>query len=463
MKFGSTRLRRVLNTLAPTALALGAIALASPAIAGVGNNNGGGRAVGGVVVNAEGVVRSATVGETQELANVMRAAVHGAKGGLAKNADLRMVSLARLKDAIVAARQAGGDLPESIQYMAGLQRVEYVFVDQEHNDIVLAGPAEPWKLQADGSVVGAVSGSATLRLDDLVVAMRTVENSRNAGITCSIEPTAEGRARLQQLMKRVKLRPGQNPAYLESSMREAFGPQQILLTGVDSKSRYARTLVAADYEMKRIAMALATSDVKGLPSYMQMSKNSKQTGGVNPRWWMACNYNALQRSEDGTAWKLSGQGVRIETEQDEIADDGTAKASGRKNLLAQKWADLMTEHYTELAKQKPIFSDLRNIMDLTVVATLIAQERLAEKSGLDVSLYATECDTLETATYAAPTRIAPQCSFAKGRSGWTVTASGGVDISAFEVVEKQTVDSSVAAVKAIAIASSGTENWWWTK
>lgn len=462
MEFGSTRLRRVLKALAPTALALGAFALTTPLCLG-GNNNGGGRAVGGVMVNAEGIVRSATVAETQELANVMRAAVHGPKGELAKNADLRMVSLARLQDAIIAARQTGGDLPESIKYMAGLQRVEYVFVDKENNDIVLAGPAEPWKLQADGSVVGTVSGGATLRLDDLVVAMRTVEKARQAGITCSIEPTAEGRARLQQLMKRIKLRPGQNPAYLESSMREAFGPQQILLTGVDSQSRYARTLVAADYEMKRIAMDLSASDVKGLPSYMQMSKNSKQAGATNPRWWMACNYDALQRSEDGTAWKLSGQGVRTETEQDEIAADGTAKASGRKNVLAQKWADLMTEHYTELAKQKPIFSDLRNIMDLTVVATLITQERLAEKAGLDVALYATESDTLETATYAAPTTIAPQCSFIKGRSGWTVTASGGVDVSAFDVVEKQTVDSSVAGVKAVAIASAAKENWWWNK
>ncbi len=39
-------------------------------------------------------------------------------------------------------------------------------------------------------------------------------------------------------------------------MREAFGPQLIKLTGVPSDSHFAQTLVAADYQMKRIGMGL---------------------------------------------------------------------------------------------------------------------------------------------------------------------------------------------------------------
>ena len=33
-------------------------------------------------------------------------------------------------------------------------------------------------------------------------------------------------------MRRISLRPGQSPAVYEASMREAFGPQTIQLTGV---------------------------------------------------------------------------------------------------------------------------------------------------------------------------------------------------------------------------------------
>ena len=98
--------------------------------------------------------------------------------------------------------------------MAGLQRIEYVFVDKEKNDVIIAGPAEPWNVRPDGFVVGTVTGGATMRLSDLVVALRTVEIARQDPISCSIEPTAEGRLRLQKLLRRITLRPGQNPAGL---------------------------------------------------------------------------------------------------------------------------------------------------------------------------------------------------------------------------------------------------------
>ena len=50
-------------------------------------------------------------------------------------------------------------------------------------------------------------------------------------------------------------------------------------------------MVAADYEMKRVAMGLAPSQVNGLNSYLEMSKNSAHASNQNPRWWMACDYD----------------------------------------------------------------------------------------------------------------------------------------------------------------------------
>ena len=188
-----------------------------------------------------------------------------------------------------------------------------------------------------------------MRLVDLIVAIRSVESARQAGISCSIEPTPEGRRRLQQLLRRVKLRPGQNPAMLEASMKEAFGPQMIQLTGIAADTRFARTLVAADFEMKRVAMGLTDSPVAGLPSYLQMTTKQRQAANQNPRWWMACDYDALAKSEDGLAWKLSGQGVKTMTEQDIVAADGTVKGAGKTDQLAELWATKMTENFHELS------------------------------------------------------------------------------------------------------------------
>ena len=454
MEFGPQRLFRF------TASIIAVLCMSASLQAGISGLNN--RAVGGVLIDAEGIVRNATIAEQQELSNAARAALKQAEGEMDQATEIRMISLAKLQKHLQATREAGEPISSDVEFLAGLQRIEYVFVDPDNNDIVIAGPAEPWEMLDDGSVVGTKSGKSTMRLADLIVAFRTVETARRGGISCSIEPTAEGRQRLQNLLRNVKLRPGQNPAIYESAMKQAFGPQMIQLTGVPQDSRYARILVAADFEMKRVAMELAPSNVHGLPSYLQMSKNSRHNASQNPRWWMACNYDAMTKSEDALAWKLSGQGVKTLTDQDLVAADGDVKAAGRVDKIAQAWAETMTQKYPELAKTVHVFGDLQNIMDMTIAATLISQERLDQKAGIDLSLLKQENEAVELTSYAIPKALNPQCSFVRGRSGWVVTASGGVDIDAFSVVEKQTVDAAVATKRTESLASAN-DRWWWNR
>jgi hypothetical protein len=439
-------------------LSLAVICLATTVYAGLAV--GGRRSVGGVMIDGAGIVRTATIAEQEDLAEFVRQGLDPLDGEVGEATEMRMISLKGLQRAITQASQAGDLVPDEVEFLAGLQRIEYVFVDQDNQDIIIAGPAEPWVLRDDGFVVGSISGGSTMRLADLAVAFRSVEMARREGISCSIEPTPEGRLRLRQLLRRVKLRPGQNPAIHEAAMKEAFGPQMIQLTGIPTDSRYARTLVAADFEMKRIAMGLTDSSVDGLPSYLQLSRNSPHSSSQNPRWWMACNYDGLSRSEDGLAWKLSGPGVKTLTEQDLVASDGSVKGAGTTDKLAQIWADKMMEHFAEVSREMPVFSDLRNIMDMTVVATLVVQERLATKAGLDLAVLT---EGLHLASYAVPKAVDPQCSFIRGRSGWVVTASGGVDINAFEIVEQQKTVAGVEQMRTTAMAAAQNDGWWWDK
>ncbi|MFG0263205.1 MAG: DUF1598 domain-containing protein [Novipirellula sp. JB048] len=455
MEFGPQRILRFVASV------VAVIGVSASLHAGLTNLTGR-QSVGGVMIDAQGMVRNATLAEQQELANVARAVLQQAEGEMAEATELRMISLARLQQHLQATREAGERISSDVEFLAGLQRIQYVFVDPDNQDIILAGPAEPWKMLEDGSVVGEVSGKSTMRLADLIVALRTVEDARRGGISCSIEPTAEGRQRLQNLLRNVKLRPGQNPAIYEASMKQAFGPQMVHLHGVPKDSRYARVLVAADFEMKRVAMNLAPSNVAGLPSYLQLAKNSRHNASQNPRWWMACNYDTMLKSEDALAWKMSGQGVKTLTDQDLIGADGDVKAAGRSDKIAQAWAEMMTQKYPELARKIHVFGDLQNIMDMTVVATLITQERLDQKAGIDLALLKQESDVVELTSYAVPQALHPQCSFVRGRSGWTVTASGGVDIDAFSVVEQQRVDADVAAQREVALAAAS-DRWWWNR
>ncbi len=67
---------------------------------------------------------------------------------------------------------AGRHPGEAMQVLAGLQRIQYVFVYPESGDLVLAGPAGDWRPGPENIIVGADTGLPVVRLDDLVVVLR---------------------------------------------------------------------------------------------------------------------------------------------------------------------------------------------------------------------------------------------------------------------------------------------------
>ncbi len=129
--------------------------------------------------------------------------------------------------------------------------------------------------------------------------------------------------------------------------------------------------------MKLLAMNHEQAPVPGLPSYMEMARNVRASRGTQPRWWIACDYDSIRHTEDGLAWKLDGRGVKAMTEEELVTSDGSRKsAKDTTNKFAQKWADLFTEKFDELCKHNSSFGELRNVMDMNVVATLIAAQQL---------------------------------------------------------------------------------------
>ena len=155
-----------------------------------------GRAVGGISINADGLLDNASVDALGELALARSRALEKVPADLMTPVPLRKVSLRKLEAAIEQCLKQNKPLPDDIKFLGGLQQIRYVFVYPEQNDIVLVGPGEGWKVDKRGNVVGATTGRPVMLLDDLLVALRTAQGSAQAGITCSIDPTAEG---LQQL------------------------------------------------------------------------------------------------------------------------------------------------------------------------------------------------------------------------------------------------------------------------
>ena len=437
--------------------ALALLVFAVPATAWAQINLSG-RAVGGIVVDADGAVRQPTANDRKELLDFLRRQPEQIAPELKLNTNFRKVSLRALQKALADAVNNPEELPDAVRYLAGLQRVQYILVYPEQNDIVLAGPGEGWRFDEEGNAVGVTTGLPVVRLDHLLVALRTVENARTEGISVSIDPTAEGRLRFDQLIKSQRVF---SPAVLPAAA-QALGPQQVTLTGVPPDSHFAHVLFAADYRMKRLAMNLEKAPIPGLPGYLDLLKSRKQLpGSAIPRWWLACNYEPLARSDDRLAWEIRGQGVKAMTEDEIVAADGTVQGTGREDPTAKQWADLLTQHYTPLSAKDPTLAQLRNLMDLCVVAAVIQREDLVGLAGGNgFPLLARPDSTFAVAQLPAPKTLEPQCSFVRIGRNYVITASGGVLIESWQVASNHEVSPQLKAVHAE--GSPRTEQtWWW--
>ena len=172
--------------------------------------------VGGVKIDAQGVIQQGFESLDESTLKQVQDYLNAADQDISKSTSMRMISLRGLEEAISEAHRTGKQLPAEVQYMAGLQRVEFVLLSPETNDIILAGLAEGWKVSADGSIVGVTTNRPVIHLEDFLVAMRSVDAAnQGSGISVSIDPTQEGTQRLTQF-------------YAELSKRREFNPSMKL-------------------------------------------------------------------------------------------------------------------------------------------------------------------------------------------------------------------------------------------
>jgi hypothetical protein len=453
------------SSIAPTVCRTLFVLLIAFAAAAIGADRclaqcgGGGQSrrqsVGGVFINAEGVVFNATVAQSTDLRDFLKQAMHEQPADLKTPTELRKVSLRQLDEALAESLGSGKPLSEEMQYLAGLQNIRYVLVYPEARDVVLVGYAEGWTVNAQGFVVGQTTGKPVLLLDDLIVALRAARRGAGGAISCSIDPTESGLATLRQYAGTLR---NINDLSVERVER-SLGDQKISITGVPPTSHFARVLVAADYKMKRLGMKLDASPVKGLPSYIDLvSGGGRGMQDMTPRWWLTPKFSPLLTDADGLAWEMPRTSVVTMTEDTLFAADGSKSQTGKVSTAGQRWAAMMTDKYDELAKKEPIFAELRNCMDLAVVATLMAKERLADRAGCSLSVL-DDPTQLAAEEYSVPRTTPTKANVTKKGSSYVVSASGGVEIHPGEAFERRETISTLSPIRSDAAIEHS--HWWW--
>ena len=130
-----------------------------------------------------------------------------------------------------------------MKYLAGLQRIEYVFYYPDSKDIVIAGPAEGWITDVANRVVGMSTGRPVVQLQDLVAGLRAFPpgGEPTGLIGCSIDPTPESEASLRRFVDSV-------PKHITPDMKNPIvsgiyankGMHAVSINGVSPKTHFAQ-------------------------------------------------------------------------------------------------------------------------------------------------------------------------------------------------------------------------------
>ncbi len=422
----------------------------------------------GVVVDAAGVVRlKSTADQSGRLTKEQQAAARaGLNTKAAKRSLMRYVSLKHLEKAI---REKNGAISDEMRYLAGLLRVHYVFFYPDSGDIVIAGPAEGWTTDPAGRVVGISSGRPVIRLDDLCVALRAFPPSGSATklIGCSIDPTKEGLAAMQRFLRSVGSnadpRDSQRTQFIVEGLQSNLGLQNVRVNGVSAKTHFAVVMVEADYRMKLIGIGLEKPPVK-LVDWVDRANAAQISRNALARWFFMPDYQCVRTSTDGTAMELVGDGVKVVGEDELVASSGQRTIVGQGNKASQAFVQAFTKVYSELADKSAVYAELRNLIDLSVMAAYIQQHDFYNKANWKMDVLGDE-NAITTENDNAPKQVASAVNAIWKGNRLLTPIGGGVEISPLMALAPEKVledkDGKVSEARDKVKIELAKGRWWW--
>ncbi|MBU6238666.1 MAG: DUF1598 domain-containing protein [Planctomycetes bacterium] len=433
--------------------------------AGGNGNFGGGPGAAGVEIDAEGVLRVRSVDPRIAL-QLRMATLQSTDPNTRVESPMRKVSLNRLERAVAQSLERNAHLDEEMLGLAGLTRIEYVFLMPDSNDIVIAGPAEKIVVTPDQRFVGVKSGKTVLQLKDLVVALRAYgpgqENVNSIG--CSIDPTKEGIQRMQRYHSQFAGQADKvNVQMLTTGMRQALGYQNVTIKGIPRDTHFAQVLVEADYRMKLIGIGLEDPIIP-MNTWIERLRAGGNAGALQ-RWYFEADYSKVATNEEGTALHLQGQGVKLTGEKEMVSKNGERTRSGNIGDPASRgFTQEFTQKFEKLGELIPVFGELRNLFDMSVAAAFIQDRNLYEKAGWDLGVFG---DETKFQVLGNPTITQVESAVnAIWKDGQLVTPiGGGVHIAARKVIYTgnvgvdRTIDGKSQSMGAPADLADG--QWWW--
>lgn len=376
----------------------------------------------GIYVSADKMLKARAVSSTEKLREMRRRAIRHARH--ADDQNLVYISLPRAFAEARRQRRDQGKIDDKLKHLAGLTRIEYLFVYPDADELVIAGPAEPVDTTEPHRPAGAATGRPVVQLTDLLDMLRLADRQVRK-IGCSLDPDPESMQRVQAVVQRYgAISRGERRAFARD-LKDAMGGQNVRLFGVDEASRAAHAFLVADYLMKRQALGLAPIPIRGMTH--AITPRAKAAG----RFWFEPAYEPIRQSRDKRVYALDGARLQVKSGRLMFQEGGAPRK-------AKAFATNFTRHMADLAAAEPAYADLQNLVDLYLLAHLVEADQLDEQADWHWD-WARDDQAWRTPRFRVPETAEPLISFTSGS-----IAAGGVSISVQSVIDqdKREVDRS---------------------
>ncbi|MFH1688774.1 MAG: DUF1598 domain-containing protein [Candidatus Eisenbacteria bacterium] len=286
--------------------------------------------------------------------------------------------------------EPGGTCPDEVLHLGGITRIVGYVTDDDTGDVILVGETD--------------ESAPPLHLQDFIVALKSARGDyaelrggiyfySNPG--CSIDPNPDVMMDLTEVSESIDSATTEEEVALGildwySACRE---PQEVKVFGVPFDTRFAKVMVDADYEMKRLVDGSDSLDIRGFRSLTDMSlaqarrdmladDDSDPLSSLNRFWFYP---GEVTYREDEGVKVIEQCPVVLLTEEEYLSSSGESVGSGRADALAAEFAGDFTDHYDEIADERPIYRELEGLFSMVALSKLMKADGVLTEAQFDLS------------------------------------------------------------------------------
>lgn len=366
---------------------------------------------------------------------------------------LRTISLKALDAALGMTNERGMVPTTQMANLAGITHIQYVAIDLENRDVLIAGPA------AKGNDNGFL-------LEDLRT-LAALMNKDTAPLGCSLDPNNQGILAAQKFLADPSVigRLGRTPQVVADQLKAKVGSHAVNVFGIDATSNTALALVDADEHMKRVGLGLEITNPRIKTYFDHLDRAGKAPAQSLIRWWFAYNPATINASAANDLFELPESVVAVMSEQQWVNAQGNRQATGGNDAAADAFAEEMTAKFRQLCATEPAYARLEGIFELGL-ALQISIEASKQPSLAEWFPNLAYRDRTTSTEGQAPKSVDGVTAWDRLKNGTVVAViSGGVKIEPAAVGGRGNWQSKnverPAALAATASSTATATQWWW--